>query len=356
MKRILVTFAGGTGGRGVSIALKSAQEPVHVIAVDAEKFSLARSVADQRHMIPRADSPEFLPILRHVVTQTEPDLIWPNHDAEVEKIASDEYLASLAFLPPHEVIQLCQDKAAASDAYSNAGISIPQSNLINDESDLKQAFESLGPELWIRLTRGAGGKGSTPVSDFETARTWIDLHSGWGKFTAAPNIRGQRLNCETVWFRGELMAAQGNTYVMPELGSLTRSGITGVSRANRWNNSSDILEISKRAVIAVMPEPNGIFSVDMLRDSNGDLHVTEINAGRFSNGGFTHSLTHGVNIVFETVKLAFGEENALPIINQLPDTHLMIRGIDLEQFEVHFEQVDAHEREFESLRQDLGFA
>lgn len=354
MKRILVTFAGGTGGRGVSIALRASSEPVHLIAVDAEKFSLARSVADERHMVPRADAPGYLDFLRQIVEQTEPDLIWPNHDAEVGLIASDEHLSPLAFLPPGEVVDLCQDKAAASDAYSTAGVPIPPSRLINDEVDLKAAFTELGPELWIRLTRGAGGKGSTPVSDLDTARNWIDIHSGWGKFTAASNIKGERLNCETVWSKGKLMAAQGNTYVMPELGSLTRSGITGVSRANRWNNSPDILEISKKAVRAVMPEPNGIFSVDMLRDCDGDLHVTEINAGRFSNGGFTHSLSHGVNIAFETMKLALGEETSLPIVNQLPDTHLMIRGIDLEQFEVHFDQIDAPEHRFESLKRDLG--
>lgn len=36
------------------------------------------------------------------------------------------------------------------------------------------AFEQLGGDLWIRATSGAGGRGSLPVTDYETAKLWID--------------------------------------------------------------------------------------------------------------------------------------------------------------------------------------
>lgn len=351
-KRVLITFVGGTGGIGIARALKAAPEPVEIIGVDAEKFSLRRAVADEKFMVPRADEPDYLAVLRDVVQRTEPDLVWPTHDAEVAAVASDTELAARSFLPPHDVIALCQDKSQASATYSAAGVRIPDSMLIKDESDLRAAFAEFGDEIWVRMNRGAGGKGSTPVSDFNTATKWIDLHNGWGNFTAAPYIRGDRLNCEMVWHEGDLIAAQGNHYVMPELGSLTRSGITGVSRANRWCSDERLLEISEQAVRAVMPEPNGVFSVDTLRDSQGNFYVTEINVGRFSNGGFTHSLMHGVNISYEVLKLALGEETPtkFPLINPLPGNYLMLRGIDLVQFEVPESEVDAYEAEFAKRR------
>lgn len=354
-KRVLVTFAGGTGGRGVAIALKSAPESIHVIGVDAEKFSLRRAVADERYLVPRADSDDYLPVLRDLVNRTSPDLIWPTHDAEVAAIATDDELGQLTFLPPYEVIALCQDKDRASSAYRAAGVQIPDSMLLNSDEDLRKAFSEFGAEIWVRMNSGAGGKGSTPVSDFDTAVKWIELHNGWGNFTAAPYIRGDRLNCEMVWQNGCLLAAQGNHYVMPELGSLTRSGITGVSRANRWSSDRGLLDVSEQAVRAIMPEPHGIFSVDTLKNSRGSFYVTEINAGRFSNGGFTHSLVHGVNISYEVMKLALGEKTStsFPLINPFPDNYLMIRGIDLEQFEVPEDEVDVYEEEFEERRLNL---
>lgn len=355
MKRVLITFAGGTGGRGVAASLRAANESIHIIGVDAEKFSLQRSIADERFLVPKADEPDYLPILRQVVARTAPDLIWPTHDAEVAMVASDPELARLAFLPAFSVIELCQDKARAADVFRSAGVPIPDSRVITNEHDLKMAFEVFGSDIWIRMARGAGGKGATPVSDLETARMWIDLHAGWGRFTAAPNIRGSRLNCETVWYEGELVAAQGNDYVMAELGSLTRSGITGVSRANQWNGDADLVEIARQAVLAATPQPHGIFSVDTLRDADGNLFVTEINAGRFSNGGITHSLMHGINISHEVVKLALQDLSAtsFPLINPMPTNYLMIRGIDLEQFEVPCEEVDAPEHLFNEMRSSV---
>ncbi len=354
-KRVLITFAGGTGGRGVSKALMASPEEIEIIGVDAEKFSLHRAVADERFLVPRADESDYLSVLRHIVQQTSPDLIWPTHDAEVEAIASDPELHKLCFLPPHEVIALCQDKSRAAQAYQAGGVQIPDSMLIRDEVDLRSAFEKFGNEIWVRMNQGAGGKGSTPVSDLGTASKWIDLHNGWGNFTAAPYIQGDRLNCETVWCRGDLVAAQGNHYLMPELGSLTRSGITGVSRANRWSSDEYLLNVAQQAVRAVMPEPHGIFSIDTLRDSGGSFYVTEINAGRFSNGGFTHSLVHGVNISYEVLKLALGEktDTDFPLINPFPDDHLMLRGVDLEQYEVPESEVAAYENEFERMRASI---
>ena len=59
MKRVLITFAGGRLGRGVTNAIRAAG-PVHIIAADADEYGIFQSKVEERHLIPRADHAEYM--------------------------------------------------------------------------------------------------------------------------------------------------------------------------------------------------------------------------------------------------------------------------------------------------------
>ena len=89
-------------------------------------------------------------------------------------IARDS-LGTRTFLPRHETLLLCDSKMASYERWSQAGVPVPQSVMINTEADLRRAFKDIGNQLWLRNISGTGGKGSLPVSDFDIAKRWIDL-------------------------------------------------------------------------------------------------------------------------------------------------------------------------------------
>jgi hypothetical protein len=49
MTRVLLTWAGGAYGLGVSRPLKAASSPYYVIAIDANPYSLHLAEGDERH-------------------------------------------------------------------------------------------------------------------------------------------------------------------------------------------------------------------------------------------------------------------------------------------------------------------
>lgn len=341
----------------MSRGLKAASEEMHVVAADAGKYDLHRAVGDEKVLIPAAREPSFLPVIKDIIRETQPDLFWPAHDAEIALVAADPELEKITFLPPIEMIRICHSKTESYDRFKAAGVPVPRSMPISDERDLARAFEELGGDIWVRSTTGAGGRGSLPVTEFETAKLWIDFHRGWGSFQAAERLPGQRLAWESIWFEGELVFCQG---VLPEaigFSNLTLSGITGIPALNRWVDEPAMNEIGQAAVHAVHDRPHGIMTVDMTIHSDGKPRTTEINIGRFGSGGVVHSRVLGFNLPHLVLQLATGEEPniSLPALNPFPHDWWVILGFGVEPVEIHMSGPDATSAELDKRLMRLGF-
>ena len=89
MTRVLLTYAGGSYGLGVSRSLKVASVPYHVIATDADRFSIQRAEGDERHRVPRASQQSFLPSIAELARSTRADFVWPGHDSDILRFAQD---------------------------------------------------------------------------------------------------------------------------------------------------------------------------------------------------------------------------------------------------------------------------
>jgi carbamoyl-phosphate synthase large subunit len=184
---------------------------------------------------------------------------------------------------------------------------------------------------------------------------WIDFSGGWGSFTAAEYLSPQSVTWQSIWNRGELVVAQGRKRLYWEFADRAPSGITGITGGAVTVADAVVDELSQRAVLAIDREPNGIFSVDMTYDKQGQPCLTEINIARFftTHLFFTRA---GLNMPHIFIKLAFGEEPPAVgrKLNPLPSGLAWIRGMDMEPVLTDVSAITEAEEALEALRAKIG--
>ncbi len=138
------------------------------------------------------------------------------------------------------------------------------------------------------------------------------------------------------------MLAQGRKRLYWELSKVSQSGVTGATGAAITVADPQVDEIAMAAVLAIDPEPDALFGVDLTYDRNGIPNPTEINIGRF----FTTHLFFtelGVNMPYVFVKLACDEP--VPEIpqklNPAAPGMVWIRGMDFEPVLVPMSDIEA---------------
>ena len=336
MSKILIAGAGGAPSEGVIRSLlKSGRE--NVIGMGSEPTDLVLSAAEKKFYIPYANDPLYKDSLLALLAREQPDLVHFQNDLEIyhASLFRDEILGTgtKLYMPPHEVIDTCVHKYKSFLAFKKAGVPVPENLLIENESNLKDAFSRLGDtngKIWLRASSiGGGGKGALPTSDFTFAKAWIDHHKGWGDFVAAEMLTSSTITWLSIWHEGELVVAQSRERRGWTHGNRSVSGVTGVTKVGVTCDHPQTTEIATNAVYAVSDKPHGIFGVDMALDKNGIPNPTEINISRF----FTTVLFFteaGLNLpeIFANIAL-YGEFPQLNNkINPLPTGLTWLRGMD----------------------------
>lgn len=330
MHRLLISEAGGALSNGTIESLRAAPEPYYLVGVSGDKYGLQLARTHERHLVPNASDPTFVPVLNQIVEETRCELIISQHDSVVYELSLHrERLAAPVFLPTHEVIERCQNKYESYVAWERAGLRVPRTILLNTPDDLRAALHELGPKIWIREIRGGFGKGAVPTDSFDFARIWIDYYNGWGRFTAAELLEPDSVTWMSVWKDGELIVAQGRKRLYWKFANRNLSGVTGVTGTGVTISDPLVDDIAQRTIAAIDPRPHGIYSVDLTYDRENVPNPTEINIGRFFT---THRFftAAGLNLPYMMVKLAFGEP--LPPIarrlNPLTPGMLWVREMD----------------------------
>jgi carbamoyl-phosphate synthase large subunit len=331
VKRVLVTAAGGSPATGFVRSLRAAPEPFYLIGIDRNKYALHRAETDERYLVPPVSDPHYGAVLLGIIEDCKPDLLHVQVSAEMIALSSlRDQLPCRTFLPKHETILICEDKYASYCRWKEEGLKVPETILLQEPKDLEKAFRDFGQCLWLRFTSGSAGHGSLAASDPEQARSWIEFHRGWGQFTAAECLEPQTVTWQSIWKNGELIVAQGRKRLYWEFSSRAPSGVTGITGTGVTVSDPVLDEIAMRAIIAIDPEPSGIFGVDLTYDTAGVPNPTEINSGRFFT---THHFftAAGLNLPYIFVKFAMDEP--LPYIprkfNPLPPGLAWVRGMDV---------------------------
>ena len=356
MKRILVTGAGGSPAVNFTRSLRKAPEDIYLVGTDFDKYYLMRAEVDKRYLVPAAKDPRYIDALNKIIDDEKIEFVHAQNDTEVNILSANrDKLHAKTLFPSQETIRICQDKFLSFEKWQAAGIKVPKTVIINNKEDLEKAFKDLGGKMWIRATTGAGGRGSLPVSDMQTAINWLDFQKGWdGTFTAAELLRDDTTTWMSIWHDGELVIAQGRRRLYWELGKVSPSGVSGATGGGETVSDPVLDEIARRTVLAIDKKPNGLFGVDMAYDKDGLPNPTEINIGRFFT---THQFFTelGVNMPYIFVKLAYGE--ALPkiekILNPAKDHMVWIRGIDFEPVLCSMDDVNANVKDLEKRLKEL---
>jgi len=345
MIRVLVTSAGGSPAVNFTRSLAMSPEDYYIIGVDANKFSLERAEVNERHLVPASQDRDYVPVLQDIIRETHADLLHVQHSREVPVISKHrDKLGVKTFLPKHESVMICDNKMASFSCWKGAGLTVPETIMLNTKPDVDMAFRELGSKVWLRAITGSGGAGATPATDPEWAKVWVELHNGWGRFSAAKVLDAKSVIWQSIWKNGELAVAQSRQRLYWEFGSKFLSGVSGVTGAGQLVTDDRVSDIAKRAVLAIDDRPNGIWGVDLTYDEYGVPNPTEINAGRFftTHLFFTEA---GLNMPHIFVKLALGDK--VPNIDKrdspLPAGAIWIRGVDFLPVLTSQSKVDQHE-------------
>lgn len=340
LKRVVVTGAGGPAGINFIMSLRIAPEKIFILGTEANEYFVHLSPADKKYLVPKAKDSAYIDKLNEILRKEKADFLHAQPDVEVEVVSENrEKLEANTFLPSKEAVKTCQDKLKSAEIWMKKDVPVAKTVEIQTEHDVERAFEELGSPLWIRARHGAGGIGSTPAYNKETALAWIKYwrarNAGWD-FIAQEALPGRNVAFHSVWKDGELvtsMARERIEYIYPHLAP---SGITGTPAVQRTIHDEKVNKIATDAVLAIDPNFNGLACVDLKENKDGTPCATEINAARMFTTSFFFSYAskilrkdHYANIPYLYLKLACNESiPEIPKYNILPEGVYWIRHID----------------------------
>ena len=340
MKRILCTGAGGPAGINFVMSLRLAPEKMFIAGTEANEYYLHLAPTKKRYLVPRAKEPSFVDRLNEIIRKEKIDFLHAQPDVEVEVVSEKrEKIEANVFLPSKKAVKACQDKLESAKVWKKRNVPVARIIELREERDVDKAFEEFGSPIWIRARHGAGGRGSTPADNRETALSWVKYWKSrkvdW-EFIGQEHLPGRNIGFHSLWKNGELvtsMARERIEYIYPYLAP---SGIMGTPAVQRTVHDKTVNKIGTEAVLAIDSEFNGIACVDLKESGKGVACVTEINPGRMFTTSFFFSYASKVlrgdscaNIPYLYVKLAFKE--SVPDLQKydvLPEDVYWIRHMD----------------------------
>jgi len=297
IRSILVTGCGGPAGVNVIKAFRQTDISLKIYGLDNNALHLAhvKNLVDKAFYAPMKHDEKYINFLNKIITLFNIDLIIPQPDPEV-KFLSDhrDELNTALFLPSKETIDICQDKGLTARIWNEHHISNVKSKIIRKRilcthNDIEDAAKEFGGfPIWIRASKGAGGRASSKILNVDQGYHWCNywwMRDEDIEFIAQPFLSGKNYAVSTLWLHGDCVAVQARErleYIYP---NLAPSGVTGTPA---FAKTVCIPKLECRAIesiIAIDKDPHGLFSVDLM-EQDGEYIPTEINAGRF----FTTSL------------------------------------------------------------------
>lgn len=339
LAKIFVTGAGSAQSNGViNCLLTDKSEKLEIVGLGSDKYDLMLSPAHKKILMPHSTKDNYKEKLLKVLNEEKPDMIHFQHDKELF-IASRfreeiEATGVKMLIPDNDTIDTCVHKYKSWKKFKDYGIKVPENIVINNKEDLKRAFKELGNKegtIWLRsMSIGGGGKGALPTNDYETAVDWINNSEGWGDFVAAELLTPKTVTWLSVWYNGELIAAQGRIRAGWAHAALSPSGVTGVTRIGVTYSDKQVDKIAQDACRAVSKVPNGIYGVDMAYDETGVPNPTEINIGRFfTTVEFFAQAGLNLPVILKDLCLHNKKPVNAPLINPLSDGLLWLRAMDI---------------------------
>jgi len=263
VKTFLVTGIGGPAGQSVAALLLERDQ--HVVGADMRNITLP---GVDFHLVPPANSPDFLAVIHSLAARARVDLIIPTVSEELPVFASDwgwqgEFPVLVS---PAEAIQTANDKYLTASALSVNGVSVPRFALPSQLHSPEEAAQKIG---WPCISKPRVGRGGREV-------TWHPLED-WSIVSAlADSYTLQEFAAGTDFAPNIFLGRDGKAVVVVLEKTELKEGIVGNAKSVRRVDAPDVAELAAAAArtIGLL----GPLDIDIRRRSDGIPVVLEINA------------------------------------------------------------------------------
>jgi carbamoyl-phosphate synthase large subunit len=332
-----VLGAGSGPGNNLIRSLKAGVPSSFIAGCHDDRFFLKRSLAARNYLVPLVTHSAYERALCAVIEAARIDLVIPNCEADVAAISNLRHrLPCHVYLPPHAVVEFCQDKYELAQFLRKRGIPVAKTYPIGALNEIPRLFRRLPrpSRLWCRIRKGAGSIGAIPVANPAQARSWIKYWQemrgiATGSFTLSEYLPGRDYCLQCLWKDGRLILSKMHEKLVYFVAGSNASGVSSSAAVAKIAYNARILRICSKAILALDRNATGIFFVDLKENAHGVPCVTEINAGRFANIPTIHDVVARNNMAATYVRLALGERVRLRGAHEPAGRgHFVLRNID----------------------------
>ncbi len=261
-KTIFLTGAGGAAIPGLIKHLK--RKGYQVIAGDIDDLAVGLYLADKGCILPKGQSPEFLPTMKKICENENVDAVIPLVDEELLASIELEKENIPVLLPRKKFISLCLDKYKLMKELAAHHISVPKTKLASE------GFSGLMFPIIAKPRVGRGSRGVQILTSEDEFNRYIDRVSLPSSILLQEYIDGKEFTVSTVvWRDGHIQGI-----VPKEI--IQKRGITQTAISRRNSNIEEICSDVQRKLRA-----DGPFNVQLMLNDKGEPFIFEINP-RFS--------------------------------------------------------------------------
>lgn len=282
-KTVFLTGAGGAAIPGLIKHLK--KNGYRVIAGDMDKLAVGLYLADKGFILPKGQSPEYLPTIRKICETEDVAAIVPLVDEELLTAIHLEEKNIPVILPRKDFIDTCLDKYKLMKKLAEHGIQVPKTKLASDGVD-GLAFPTIAkPRV------GRGSRGVQVLSSKEDFDRYMEVVKSPDTILIQEFIKGKEFTVSSiVWRDGNVLGVVPKEIIQKR--GITRSAVT------RKNASIDhICKTVQKCLKA-----DGPFNVQLILDDKGEPFIFEINP-RFSTS-ISLTMASGIDELTTILELA----------------------------------------------------
>lgn len=167
---ILLTGAGGDIGIALARILRETWPATPLIGADCDPEAVGAWFVDRFHVLPRADSPDYVVALRDLLARESIGAVIPLAEAELARLLADDLigprLGDAALVTANrEALATGLDKLVTARALAAAGIAVPETGIVGED-------EPGDFDLVLKPRSGRGSKGLRTLAreEFDSLR------------------------------------------------------------------------------------------------------------------------------------------------------------------------------------------
>lgn len=293
---ILVT---GAGGAAAVTLIRSLRAHARVIAADIDPMAVGLYLVpkDQRTLIARGDSPEFVDNTLHLARKYGCDLVIPTVDVELLDISrrrGDFEAHGIKVLVESVVcLETCLDKGRLMGACAGR-VRVPTTATWDGDPDTPAAF---GTRFIVKPRAGAGGRGVALLDSDSPAVAELPID---GSFLIQEYLPGDEYSIDVL--------GRPDRHIVSAVPRRRDKVDSGIAVAGRTVHDPKLIEFGR--AVAECIGVTGVVNVQARQAADGDIALLEVNA-RFP-GTMALTVSAGVDMPRLAVGAVFGE--------QLPDS------------------------------------